>query len=266
MGLAVAALVAFLNLWLTPHVQHSQKQLRAKAEAAPLVKTMIPGRFYSLHHGQRVAYVHDVAANHTQLKHLFLAQQDPQHPRQWQIIIAKDGYQPPNQQHQLVVRHGYRYQVAPGEKNAQTQHFRRLIWFMGPKKVSLDHRAEFIPTSQLWRQANAQHPRMAAEWQWRLSMPLSVLILTVLAVPLSQANPRQGKLAHLLPAILIYIIYANMMFVCRNWIEQGQLPLWLGLWWLHGLLILVACCAWLSRSYRVMQWMKPIKTRWVGRP
>jgi lipopolysaccharide export system permease protein len=60
-----------------------------------------------------------------------------------------------------------------------------------------------------------------------------VLILTFLAVPLSRVNPRSGKFAKILPAIVIYIIYANFIFIARNWIVDQKTPLWLGMWWLH---------------------------------
>jgi len=79
-----------------------------------------------------------------------------------------------------------------------------------------------------------------AELQWRLSFPISVFILVLLAVPLSRVNPRQGRFAQLFPAILIYIIYANMIFVSRNWLENGEIPWWVGMWWIHGIALLLA--------------------------
>jgi lipopolysaccharide export system permease protein len=65
-----------------------------------------------------------------------------------------------------------------------------------------------------------------------------VLTLTLVGVPLSRVNPRAGKYAKLLPAIVVYIIYANFMFVARDWLMAGAIPLWLGMWWLHLVLVL----------------------------
>jgi lipopolysaccharide export system permease protein len=75
--------------------------------------------------------------------------------------------------------------------------------------------------------------KKAAELQWRFSVPLMLLTLTLVAVPLSRVNPRSGKYAKLLPAIVVYIIYANFMFVARDWVASGKIPPWLGMWWLH---------------------------------
>ena len=66
-----------------------------------------------------------------------------------------------------------------------------------------------------------------------------VLTLTLVGVPLSRVNSRSGKYAKLLPAIVLYIIYANLMFVARNWLAVGKTPLWLGMWWIHVLFLLV---------------------------
>ena len=71
----------------------------------------------------------------------------------------------------------------------------------------------------------------AAELQWRFSVPIMVLVLTLIAVPLSRVNPRVGKYAKLLPAVVIYIVYANLMFVARGWFIAGKTPAYLGLWW-----------------------------------
>ena len=60
-----------------------------------------------------------------------------------------------------------------------------------------------------------------------------VLALTLVGVPLSRVNPRAGKYAKLLPAIVLYIVYANFMFISRNWMIAGKTPIWLGMWWIH---------------------------------
>ena len=93
--------------------------------------------------------------------------------------------------------------------------------------------------SKLWSQKN-KNTTFAAEFQWRLAMPISVFILSLLAIPLSEVKPRQGKYARLIPAIFIYIIYANLIFVARVLIQKGSLPAFIGIWWVHGLLLLVA--------------------------
>ena len=72
-----------------------------------------------------------------------------------------------------------------------------------------------------------------AALQWRISMPLMVIIATLLAVPLSKTNPRQGRYLKMLPAILIYIFYLAFLINARGAVAEGDLPVWLGVWVVH---------------------------------
>jgi len=102
--------------------------------------------------------------------------------------------------------------------------------------VSISDDIRTASTASLWPLTNTNRAK-AAELQWRLSIPLMVFTLTLVAVPLSRVNPRTGKFAKLLPAIIIYILYANFMFIARNAIVSGAIPQWIGMWWLHLLVI-----------------------------
>ena len=108
----------------------------------------------------------------------------------------------------------------------------------------------------LWRERYADK-RAMAELQWRLAIPLSVPVLAFLAMPLARVRPRHGRYGALLPAILVYIVFANMMFVSRSWIESGKLNPNLGLWWLLvaafvvGYLLQIDWHAWRVIRYRL---------------
>ena len=88
--------------------------------------------------------------------------------------------------------------------------------------------------------AKADQMKYKAELAWRIGFPCMVLVLALLAVPLGKVNPRSGKFAKLIPAILIYVVYANFMFIGRDWLIQGKIPMWMGFWWLHGIFIVLA--------------------------
>ena len=97
--------------------------------------------------------------------------------------------------------------------------------------------SDAIPSHQLISNPE-QTLKYATELQWRMALPISTLLLAVLAQLLSRVAPRQGRFQQLIPAILIYVVYANMMFVGRSWMAHEQTPEWLGLWWIHGMLLL----------------------------
>ncbi|MGB3621575.1 MAG: LptF/LptG family permease, partial [Ketobacter sp.] len=69
----------------------------------------------------------------------------------------------------------------------------------------------------------------------RLSLMIMVPIVVFIAVPLSRANPRQGRYLKMLPAILIYLAYLASMMSVKGGIEKGRIPAELGLYWVHVL-------------------------------
>ena len=72
-----------------------------------------------------------------------------------------------------------------------------------------------------------------AELQWRIAIPISVFILTFIAVPMSAVKPRQGKFGKILPALLLYLGYFIFLIVGKSWINDAKVPASIGLWWVH---------------------------------
>ncbi len=50
------------------------------------------------------------------------------------------------------------------------------------------------------------------------------LLLTLIAVPLSRLQPRQGRYARVGLAIVAYFLYSNLLSVAKVWLEKGDLP------------------------------------------
>jgi lipopolysaccharide export system permease protein len=74
-----------------------------------------------------------------------------------------------------------------------------------------------------------------AELQWRLSTPLSTVLLSLLAIPLSRTVPRRGKYAKILTATILYAAYYNLCLAAKTWVERGAVPSVPGIWWAHAL-------------------------------
>jgi lipopolysaccharide export system permease protein len=77
-----------------------------------------------------------------------------------------------------------------------------------------------------------------AELHWRLSAPLATLLLALLALPLAHTPPRSARYGGLLVALLGYVVYMNLLGIGRAWMAAEVTPIWLGLWWPHGLVLL----------------------------
>lgn len=201
----------------------------------------MPGQFTPIPSTPLIFYAERLSRDHQYLENVFATQpQKTNKPNQpWDVVIAKNGHQqidPATHDKFLVLQDGSRYSGAPGQADYQIVHFRQYGVRIQENTLPPDTRAESIPTLKLWQQRHLRHTN-EAELQWRIAMPISVLVLALLGVPLSKVDPRQGRYAQLLPAILLYIVYINLLFMGRIWLRDGKVSPMLGLWWVHALMI-----------------------------
>jgi lipopolysaccharide export system permease protein len=247
----VIVITSVLALWITPQLNAYRDNLMAQAGTALELDTTLPGRFQSADDGRKVFYVENVTLDKKHMRNIFMAQlgKTVETPGivPWIIFSAAGGYQtlnPKNGDHFFIATQGHRYQGTPGNKNFQLANFDQYGIRIESKAVDLDTTQDAMSTYTLLH-THKDKRDVASELQWRFSIPLSAFLLALLGVALSRVKPRQGKYAALLPAILIYIIYANLLLVGRSWIEQGTLPRHFGLWWIHISLFIVIGFIWL---------------------
>lgn len=247
LSVAVTALVTVLTLWVNPWIAAEKGRLVTQDN---VLDTLMPGRFHVSNNGQRVLYVERVHQKTRQADNIFLADQgknpSADNVSAWTVVSAIKGAQmidPKTHIRYMVANKGSRYEGLPGENDYKIVQFEKYAVRLPTIDLSSKrHEQEAIPTRSLWQ--HYQKPENAAELQWRLSIPLSTLLLSLLAIPLSYVQPRRGRYSQLLPALLLYFVYVNLLFLGRNWIEQKVLPISLGVWWVHGIvLILVLCLA-----------------------
>ena len=94
-----------------------------------------------------------------------------------------------------------------------------------------------MPTLDL---IGSDNPKHQAQLQWRISVILMVPIVTLLAVPLSRVQPRQGRFARLFPAIVLFMVYISLLIAMTGMIEKGRLAPEIGLWSLHLVYLIIA--------------------------
>ena len=249
----VCLVTLIFSLWLSPLAGSVQKKLINQAKAEPVIETLTPGKFFHTPDGKIVLFVDQISTDHLHLKHLFLAEHKEvpgNKPPIWSIVAANSGNQQVQQNgaKYLIIHHGYQYEGEPGQGDYQISGFAQYdIHLEEGMTTSFNQDPQMMNTLELWHMRH-KSPAIDAELQWRISSPLSIFILTLLALPLSQVNPRQGRFGRIIPASMIYIIYANMAFVTRSWIENRDISASIGLWWLHGLMFLLAICLFLAQT------------------
>ena len=89
---------------------------------------------------------------------------------------------------------------------------------------------------------------------------LAVPLMALLAVPLSKVNPRQGRFAKMLPALLLYLIYFLLLSSLKSAGASGKLDatLFIPLVHLAFLLIAIILNSWNSAfMYKVRHFFAP---------
>ena len=236
----VAVIVAAFSFWLSPLGAQLTEQTLAEQRNRSEFESLQEGRFQAIGQGRIMTYVEQVSDHNKLLEKVFVAQQDGQ--TNSTIVVAETGEQafnPDYGQRYLVLHNGNRYEGHPGTSEFKITRFDEWGRYLPPtiSEAEFESEADGKTTIQLLA---ADDLESKAALQWRISMPLMVLIATLLAVPLSKTNPRQGRYLKMLPAILIYIFYLAFLINARGAIAKGDLPAGLGVWVVHIPFLIIA--------------------------
>jgi lipopolysaccharide export system permease protein len=262
-ALVVAIPVLMFTAWLNPIVANDRDKLLAEISATSILKTLQPGRFQQTSGGNQIFYIEKISNDRRSLNNIFIAQRKENNS--WTVMHANSGYyslDPKTKDHFAVAQNGLRYEGVPGENNFTIFQFGEYgIRLNTPVSYVRNTEIDSVSTPELFKKQNDVSKKLNynAELEWRLSLPLSVLVLSFLASSLSYVSPRGGRFSKLFPAILIYIIYANFLIAGQDWISNGQLPAWIGLWMMHLLMIVLGICLYahrenLFKKYWIVLW------------
>ena len=252
LSLITAIFTGLFTLYLAPMASEYEYQVKEKLAADSGISAMVAGRFQKTGNDKAVVFIHDKDRADSSLNKVFVAQLPSEaggvesvinsslvYADKGRVVEEESGSQ------RLVLEDGTRYQsdINSGEFHAvafdkyyiqiqdqKVEHKRRKISAIATEDLLLD---------------DSQDAQAAI--QWRLAFPLACLILTLVAVPLSVVNPRQGKFAKLLPALLLFLAYFLLLTAMRSGVEGNALPYYVGLWPVH-LIALVLGASLLMKS------------------
>ena len=88
-----------------------------------------------------------------------------------------------------------------------------------------------------------------AELGYRLTLPWLIILAPMLAVPLAQVRPRQGRWLRLLPAIIIYASCALVIISLKNSVTKGSVSVLSYPLTIIGFMVLALYLNWASRLH-----------------
>ena len=239
-----AIVTGVFTLYLAPMASEYQYQVKDELAADSGLSSLVAGRFQKTGNKKAVIFIHGKNREDNSFDKVFVAQlPDENHSeesvinsslvyaKQGQVIEEESGSQ------RLVLSDGTRYHSDAINSEFQSVAFDRYYIQIQDQEVEQKHRKlSALPTQALFSPPD-NDDKLVAEYgatiQWRIAFPLACIILTFIAVPLSVVNPRQGKFAKMLPALMLFLGYFLLLTAMRSGIERQALPVSVGLWPIH---------------------------------
>lgn len=223
-----------LSVYVKPWAEERQNQVFEQGQSEAGLAAITPGRFQTSSNGRAVLFVEKIDRDN-ELKKVFVAQlPDPDAESGLSYIVVAHGgkvIEDDTGAQRLQLHDGVQYQTTTKQVDFQVIEFGR--YQMEIKDQEVNERGLELSALPLKELMAIEGPESNAEFHWRLAIPLSIPLLTLIAVPMARVNVRQGKFAKMFPAILLYLGYFGLMIAGRKALEDGVLPGYLGMWWIH---------------------------------
>jgi lipopolysaccharide export system permease protein len=234
-GIPIVALTAALSFYATPWANRQSAEFRQRFQQREDISRVSPGKFQESAASDRIFFVEAIIGDATRVKNIFVntVQKGVDSvvvAREGTVEIDKDGDK------FLVMSQGRRYDGAANLSEFRIMEFDRYGVLVSRRSEALagTTSARSLPTDTLLSDRNNFN---MGELLWRFSLPLMALVLMLLAIPLGFVNPRGGRSANLLIALLLFVVYSNMVSVFQATVVQGRLPFIVALWPIHLLAV-----------------------------
>ncbi len=238
--------VAVLSLYLAPWSLNKSAEFRTRMSNRDDVAQMSPGSFRESSQADRVFFVESGEGKDGAVKNIFVSSTDK---GKLGVMVAGDGYTQTvaNGDRFVVMLNGRRYEGKPGSLEYRVMEFERYAVRIETREAQgVEVRPYMLTVDELLADPT---PPNVAELAFRIGLPIAALNLALLAIPLSFVNPRAGRANNLLMALLIYLIYSNLLSVTQAWVAQGKLSFSMALWSLHGTMFLLMALMFAWRTY-----------------
>jgi lipopolysaccharide export system permease protein len=228
--------IGLLSLLLAPWAVERAEEFRRQMDSRDDVAQVTPGVFHESRRADRVYLVEEVPGKTNLVANVFVS--STQNGREG-VMVAQSGFQETaaNGDRFLVLINGRRYEGEPGSAEYRIFEFGRYAM-----RIEAGEAAERAPTTKTLSTLDLLRdpvPRNLGELSWRIGLPVSALLLSLLAIPLSFVNPRAGRSMNIVLAILVYMVYSNLLSIMQASISQSRVDVATGMWGVHVAMLLL---------------------------
>ena len=256
-------IIFFLTIYAVPWAKQQKNIMEEETKNASEFSFITAGEFEVFKQGKIVFYASESKPLDTiegqNMEEIFIYAFDNEKPVILLASEAKKYIDSESKSIYLRLKDGVRYQGIPGNENINILNFDlydlEIVSGELQKSIVIYTKIEGKSTLDLVKEGG----RYAnAELQWRLSQPITVLILSVIGVFLGKTSPRGGKGVNLLIGIIVFMLYYNGLLIAKSAIELGQMDPIIGLWGVHLLMVLLLLLLYQFRQMRIANYLDKI--------
>ena len=256
-------IIFFLTIYAVPWAKQQKNIMEEETKNASEFSFITEGEFEVFKQGEIVFYASESKFLDTiegqNMEEIFIYAFDNEKPVIVLASEAKKYIDSESKSIYLRLKDGVRYQGIPGNENINILNFDlydlEIVSGELQKSIVIYTKIEGKSTLDLIKEGG----RYAnAELQWRLSQPITVLILSVIGVFLGKTSPRVGKGVNLLIGVIVFMLYYNGLLIAKSAIELGQMDPIIGLWGVHLLMVLLLLLLYQFRQMRIANYLDKI--------
>jgi lipopolysaccharide export system permease protein len=228
-------IVALFSLYITPSVTEYRSKLEHRLNNEERIEEIRPGRFASSQNGKATFFVE--SSDNNILNKIFFSSSNE---IGLTVENAKSAayYKDQENRRFLLLKDGVIIETLSSiNANTKTTRYEEHGLMLGKELISSDDSG--IEAKNTYDLFISSDLASRAEFQARLMLPLATLVLGFLAIPLSYSSPRKGRYDKIFLGALVYFIYFIGMSVAKKMFLLELTPNFLGLWWLHLIVIAI---------------------------
>jgi len=236
-------IIFYLTIFAVPWAKQQKSYAEDETVNASEFSFITEGKFESFKDGEIIFYASQSDSNDSvgeqNMEEIFIYAYDNASPVIVLASEAKKYTDAKNDSIYLRLKNGTRYEGLPSDGNINILNFEKydleIVSGDVQKSISSFSEIEEKNTIDLLKEGGL---KANAEIQWRISQPISVLILSMFGVFLGKTSPRTGKGINLIIGLVVFMLYNNALLVAKGAIENDQLSPLIGMWSIHLLLLL----------------------------
>ena len=227
-------IVGFFSLYLTPKATEYRYKFEHRLNSEEKIEEIKPGRFTSSQNGKATFFIDNIKDN--KLNEIFF---NSISAATTTVENSKTAtyYTDSESRRYIILKNGVITELlAPYKSNTRiTKYSEHGIQLGQDLPIYTNNKYDAMGTIQL---LSVNEIEASAELQSRFMLPIATLILALAAIPLSYSSPRKGRYNKIFFGALVYFSYFIMMSIAEKMLLLQVVPIYLGLWWIHFLVVL----------------------------